>query len=101
MQPQGSIPPGNLITKHEDATRKGKKKGTALLCSFSQSMKPSLLSARHAITHNLLSVVPGMWSASHRRINEMPRWRERNCLYNLSSRCPCGISKNKSHKMRI
>lgn len=26
MQPQGSIPPGNLITKHEDATKKGEKK---------------------------------------------------------------------------
>lgn len=26
VQSQSSIPPGNLITKHEDATRKEKKK---------------------------------------------------------------------------
>lgn len=53
--PQASIPPGNLITKHEDATRKEKKRKKkkrggggganepAPLDSLSQSMKPSLL----------------------------------------------------------
>ena len=98
-QPQGSILPCYLITKHEDATRKREGWGLGAVASTNLWNQP-LHSARHAITHNLLSVVPGMRSASHRRINEMPRWRERNCLYNLSSRCPCGISKNKSNKRR-
>lgn len=85
----------------EKREEKRKPNEPTLFRSLSQSMKPSLLSARHAITHNLLSVVPGMRSASRWRINEMPRWRERNCLYNLSSRCPCGISENKSHEENI
>ena len=88
----------NMRMPPEKDKKKKMQNEPTLLYSLSQSKKPSLLSARHAITHNLLSVVPGMRSASHRRINEMPTWRERNCLYNLSSRCPCGISKNKSHK---
>ena len=50
-QPQGSIPPGNLITKHEDATRKRgkikkKQNEPALLYSLRQSTKtqPALCS---------------------------------------------------------
>lgn len=66
--------------------------------SLSQSMKHGLLSACSAITHNLLSVVPGTRSACRWRINEMPRWKERNCLYNLPSRCLSDIFKNKSHR---
>lgn len=50
MQPWGSSPPGNLITKHEDDTRKRKREKKKQhdrppFCNLSQSMEPSLLSA--------------------------------------------------------
>lgn len=72
---RGSIPPGNLITKHENAARRREAIWNEAPRSAARAnlRRPA---RRHAITRNLWNVVPGSRPASRWRINEMPRLRE-------------------------